>query len=1575
MAVDSAFKLTSLDGRPPRELAARLVAEPPLTFRIVSTDGSSAIVRPTTAMRVRTLYRIALTRQDGSAEAVWAAQTAGPLHVAETIPGDEATGVPVDTGIEITFDQPGVSPTDLASHFRITPTTKGRFEAAGRTIAFVPTTPLTKGRVYTVTVTHGLPLGGTGQVLASDKVFSFETSAVRTSEVTMNFARPFVEANPRERAAMTVFVDLPEAVKPPATIPITVHRLASMSAAMDALDEIRTAPTWTMVSTAAPVATAGLTRVAKASVKLNNGDQYLAWIQLPSRLDAGWYLVTETWGGVPRQTVLQVTDVATFTMLTATRSVVWVNDLATGQPAAGATVALGGHRLGATDDRGLLLATTPTATVADEAAPTDSVVVIRYGSRTAFQPVYVSRYCPSCAADSSTDHWWNMFTSDRSQYRSTDTVNAWGVLRDRDTDQVPASVSVIMLPEASSAAAPTPIASATAAPDASGAFAVRLSFANVPVGTYRLLLRTGGDEVGELWMHVATIVKPAYQLTVTTDRHALISGQAVTATVDAAFFEGTPVAGTQLSLFSDTYVGAYTATTDALGRASGPVKVLVNEDEQWLVTAVQAIPMLPEEAEIGAMSDVAVFRASALVDADALLGGTRLTVTGKVSDVAFDRFEARTVGALWDVDPRGAGRANATVKVRIVQITTIRRQTGTRYDFISKQVVPVYDYADQTSTVGTFTVRTGADGTFRLVRTVAGGDRSYAVYATYVDEASRSVTARGYAATPIRHEGTWAWLEAADAANATAEYSVGDAVRVRFKGGIDSPTVTRYLYAVTQRGLQYATVGTTPTFRTTFTAASMPNIGISAVRFNGYGYDTAVLAWHAAMRRSDKQLTVEVTSDRARYAPGDTATVSIRTLGPDGKPVSASAFVTVVDEKLYAMGAAVQGDPLEGLYLDVGSGIVGWAASHRTPADDEGDGKGDTTGGGGDGGRSDFRDWLVAQLVQTNANGRASVTVPLSDDLTSWHVSAAAVDRALDAGSGTGFLPVSLPFFVEATIAPEYLVADHPVIRVRGFGAGLASGDTVNFTVSSDTLLMSGVTVSAKAFQAAEIALPALSVGSHRIRIAATVGSGATARTDVLVRTFRVVQTRASRLETAWAPLDAATGIRTGAGLTRVTLVDAGRGRVVPILDELAWTSGGRSDVVLAARLANRVLVDEFGLPAPTPDVDEALDPYTGLEGGLPIVPYGSMNLDVTVLAAMTGDPDLRAGGLADALEAVWQDQGETRDRRLLALAGLAALGEPVLGDIRDAAEAPKLTVAEKIDIALGALALGDETLARSIERELLTTYGRRLGPWVRLDVSGPGDASLLTARLAIVAASLGDPVAADLDAWLVESPPRTTTVALARALAARGWAQRVAGASAKAALTVDGTRREVTVSPSEPVTVQLTPDQAAGARIEPVSGSVLVVTTWDNALDASSLTPAAGQKLERTVVPGGAIGPTDTVIVNLHVTLGPDARSECWRVVDLVPSGLAPISVRGIWNDEERPWTGVSPDVVDGQRVEFCVTRNPKQPVQVLRYVARVVDPGTYAWEPAVLQSTIVPDQGLAIEPTTVTIRGSSGS
>ena len=595
----------------------------------------------------------------------------------------------------------------------------------------------------------------------------------------------------------------------------------------------------------------------------------------------------------------------------------------------------------------------------------------------------------------------------------------------------------------------------------------------------------------------------------------------------------------ELSLSNDDEESDTRARTDALGDASGQVTLRMGSDEddydneQWTVTSVSAIPTLPEEAQIETSSEVAVFRATAMVDASATLVGTRVNITGKVSDVVFERFETAPPSELWDVDPRGAGRPDAAVQVKVVQSTPVRRLTGTRYDFITKQVEPVYDYTSREEVVSRQTVRTGADGAFRLAVTVKGGDRSYEVQATYTDEGQRRVTGSAWAGGLQESDNRSAWLEAADPEHELGEYSVGEEVRVKFVGGLEKAPVSRYFYAVAHRGLTYATVGTSPTFRTTFTAASVPSVRITAVRFNGYGYDLAVSSFRAQLRLADRTLTVQVTPDKARYRPGrdgerdDPDPRSGQEAGGGQRLRPGRGREAVRD------GRRVPGRPARGrCTTDVNEGIIAWAASHRTPGDDYGDGK-DTTGGGGDGdGRSDFRDWLVARMITTGIDGTARVTVPLSDDLTSWHVSAAAVDAALEAGSGTG-IPVGLPFFVEATMAPEYLVTDRPIIRVRGFGCALDSGSAVTFTVSSDTLLMSGVTVTAEAFKAAEVPLPPLKQGTHRVRITATAGSGSTLRSDTLTRTFDVVTTRTTRLETTWTALDRPVDVKAGSELTR----------------------------------------------------------------------------------------------------------------------------------------------------------------------------------------------------------------------------------------------------------------------------------------------------------------------------------------------------------------------------------------------------------------------------------------------------------
>ena len=453
-------------------------------------------------------------------------------------------------------------------------------------------------------------------------------------------------------------------------------------------------------------------------------------------------------------------------------------------------------------------------------------------------------------------------------------------------------------------------------------------------------------------------------------------------------------------------------------------------------------------------------------------------------------------------------------------------------------------------------------------------------------------------------------------------------------------------------------------------------------------------------------------------------------------------------------------------------------------------------------------------------------------------------------------------------------------------------------------------------------------------------------------------------------PLTGATPVEAGDGLTTLVVSDAGRGRVVPILDALVWTEPLRADQALAAALAGRTLRDAFGsVPFDVQARQGELSRFQQ-DSGVSVVPYASPALELSALAAMADDPRLDHEQLADYFANV---EATTRERTIWTLAGRAATGAAVQAQIRVLASADDLTVREQVALALAALAAGDEPLAARLERLVLNAHGARLGPWVRVTAADPNLEASLTARLAVVAASLGDPVAAEMDAFLDANPPTDTVVDLERALAAAGWAARVAPADASAWLTVDGQRRELRIDASTPVAVSLTPAQASTARLEPGTGSVLVTTTTAEPFDPDTLTPPDGQSITRSVTPGITVEATDIVRVDFTVQTGGRGTEGCWIVTDNAPSGIVPIPAPGEIYDEEAEVDDLRtlwPMDVTGQRVTFCVTRDPKHPTQHLRYLARVITPGEYRWEPTVLQSALIPEQGSSVPEVTFTIR-----
>lgn len=1589
VAPDTAFILRSLDGTPVVELASRIDVEPPIRLIAGVPDGDTLTLRPAGSLTADESYRFTLSRADGSIAQTWAVTAATELSLVGSIPGDHATDVPIDTAIELTFDQGGVAAADVEDHFAISPAATGRFESRGRSVTFIPDEPLRPSTIYSVTLTEGLPLAGTGQSMPGSRTIAFATKGTKAQQDVLWIERTLVDVAVGEVPIVegTFYERNRDGnLEIPATLAVTVHRLGTVEATIAAWRRLAAAEDWGDWAVAAdpPVATSGLERILTAEVALqqigNPDDQWsrAVLLRLPEALPRGWYVVTAETGGRSEQVLVQVANIAAFAEVTETRTAVWVNSVGTGEPIAGATVSLGAAPLGSTDRDGLLVAATPRGALA-AAADGTGFVTVRAEGRTLLVPLGPDYWWGY--GDPSNEDWWHVLVLDRQRLRPTDRVDAWGVVKARADGSVPEAVEVTM--ETWRGTDP-PVAAARARPLATGMFTVELPFRDAPVGDYQVVVRADGTVIDSQYVRIEPIIKPAFQVDVTTSRQAVVNGTTIDVGVAATFFEGTPVAGVDLRVGAagwwdeeeDARNPGIAARTDLDGRATVALPITIRAYDgdsdvwspQWERVAVRARPALPEEAGIQGQTSVAVFRSTALLDVEADLEGDQLLVTGSVHDVDFGAME-RLTSSNEDPDPRGDPRAGTAVRLKVIELRSVRTKTGTMYDPITKTVRPAYAYQARATDLGTRTVETMSDGTFRLAMDVAAG-RDYQVVARHSDEAGREIMAATWASSARIDAMDEPWLSGS-ADDGDARYAVGEAVSVEMLGGHPQPADDRYLFLVSSLGLRQAQVQAGPVFATAFRSAWVPSASIRGVRFTGSAYEVANGPYTFRLDTDTRTLTVQTVTDRDRYEPGDTVRLSVRVADGSGQPVSATVAVRAIDEKLYTVGAAQDVDVLDALYGTVPDGVVAVGWSHGigrlTPS-------GDTAGGDGGDVRSEFRDSVLFRVVPTGAEGRASVTFDLSDDLTSWRVSATAVDSDLRAGSGAVQVPVGLPFFVEATLAEEYLVADRPILRLRAYGSELAADAPITFTVSSTSLGLPATSVTARAFTAAALPLPELTVGRHSVRITASTGTGAARREDILVRTFTVVPTRTVATRTASAPLVAGFELEGGlTGFTKLFLTDSGRGRVVPTLLSMLHPFTARGDAALAASVARSVLVDGFGLPAA--DVGHAgpvdLAPYQS-EGAMGLLPYGSPDLELSALAAFAGDPALDRDRLQGYLN--WpplEEAARTREQRIVALAGRAALGEPVLDAIREAAAEPDLTPRERAWLSLAALAGGDEDLAANLERDLLADSGERLGSWVRVSPGDREETANVTALLAITAAGIGDPLAADMDAYLASVPPRDGLVVLQRALAARLWAKRTPAADAAAVLTVDGASRRLEIQASAPVVVSLTPSQLRRTRLEPVSGSILVTSSYEAPLDPAALDPHGISTFERTVSPAGTIGLDDVVVVEYHVVFGEDADLGCWRLTDFVPSGLAPIAGNApAWYPEgadrvvaEGPWR------VAGQRVDFCTSRPPDRSDTLLRYRARVVTPGAYAWEAVAIQSTAVPTWGRVIPATRVIV------
>jgi uncharacterized protein YfaS (alpha-2-macroglobulin family) len=553
---------------------------------------------------------------------------------------------------------------------------------------------------------------------------------------------------------------------------------------------------------------------------------------------------------------------------------------------------------------------------------------------------------------------------------------------------------------------------------------------------------------------VAEFRRPKFRVSVAADSVRLIAGDRLSARVEGRLLSGGAMAGAQ---------GRWT-----LRAVREPWQPGGTHWNGW-----RFVPELPSEQEEESIGEKSVATGAGTLDGKGLLpielarvealGGwpARVSVEGEVVDLDHQSSAARAVVLVLPGEvllgikrPASFVQASAGVDASVVAITpdgtpvagvgtrvqlvrrhwesVRRREVSGRYVFESREVSTTI--AEQEVTTGSEPVGVHFDlaesGEYVLV--VRGKDRrgNQLAAATWV-----YVFGVGFTPWRMDQENRIELVPERD------RYVAGERARILVKSPWERATA---LITVEKAGVLEARVeqlvGTMPTIEVPLDVEHIPNSFVSVVLLRGRieipadpeMIDPGRPAYRVGyceltVPPQGRKLDVTVATQKPSYRPGQSATATLRVTGEDGRPRRASVTLWAVDAGVLELTGYRAPDLMKTFYARRGLGICTAESRSRLIGRRSYGTKGDKPGGGGGREAADAevrRDFRALALwrgdLVTDEQGRATVTFPLPDSLTTYRLMAVALAGSEEFGSGEAEMLVSKPLGLEPAL-PRFL--------------------------------------------------------------------------------------------------------------------------------------------------------------------------------------------------------------------------------------------------------------------------------------------------------------------------------------------------------------------------------------------------------------------------------------------------------------------------------------------------------------------------------------------------------------------------
>jgi len=1587
---ETPFPTLSIDGHP----------QPTMTRE----DASTFRITPTIPLSHNAVYVFRLSRS-GHLDITWAFQTTVHFEITSTLPRNQSTGVPVNTGIEVNFSIPGE--TNISEHFSIYPHVEGRFIHRDNTAVFMPTSPLAHLQIYTVTLSAGVTLSDISEKTTAEQVFSFETQAVPTAPIRhwtarIHFSDLYAEFPSFAAPSVNFWFDYNRNAERP-IINMNIYRINDQAEAIAAADRIANAPRW---ASRPPidsfVDTSELRRVYSARIDSVQGRRWNETFTLSTTLPPGFYVLYATTDDSSNQMIIQITDLATQVIAGESTALVWVNDMTTGLPVGRANI------YDPMDNRTYQLSENGTVLIERDLLTGEYLIITADNGKESVVFIHSSAFQHSRHTGSSTDRYWTALQLDRTLFQRSDTLSFWGFVQNRRQEENITYVTAVITSNAWHHSRDTLYRQNISVEY--GAYYGEIRLPHLDPGSYSLTIFHSGMTLSSISFTVQDYVTPPYRLTISANRVAAFLDDEVTFTARTEFFEGTPVANLPLSyriggwnLYTS---GSGNTTTNFSGTAERAVTVATSSDYAQGQTHLtfDAETTLPEIGRVRRSASVRVFinDIHMRTQATRIEGDASLSVN--IHNITLDRLNSGT--AAYSGDFLCAPAANHIVEADIYRIYWERVRDGERYDFVTRRVIPRYRYVHREERLEQFTLTTNANGEASIDFQVPNNKNdSYQARITTIDGNGRTIhqdvfIGRDWSSFFRHSNDDEPFLYGARSAR--DGYDIGDEVELIIMSGVEPVTDGNFLFVVVQDEILSYHIGENPLIFT-FSDRHVPNTTVFAYHFNGHTYHTN---WQMSQRlhfnSSTRNMIITVETCQESYLPGDISTITITATDLNGNPKVANINISLVDEALFAL-RNYNVNTLARLYRNINERLRFSLATHNAfarvsiPEEEEEEdeifyisyemsydaaapaasmAEEDVTENDEETRiRERFDDTAVFKSLRTDADGSATFTFQLPDNITSWRITASGISTDLYAGNSVQNIQVTNPMFLHYTLNRTFLVGDVPYIGVNAFGTSLSGGEQVIFEVWCETAPDDIRTATGTSFERINIPLWEMAVeGQYALVVRATVDNG---YSDAVRHAYQVLNSHRNADTAMFYEVTTATVFNVNPqGLTNITFIDHGRGQFLNTLMSMRWHRGARIEGFIVRREATKLIESHFPdirLFGNTGGFD--VQDYQTPSGGIAMLPYADANLQTTVMLMPFIMDEINAHALRSYLRNIMYES--SMDNRMLALYGLAMLGEPVLLDLQNYAKVEYLSIRNVAYVALGFIAMGDTLSAFNLYTNRIAPSIQAVAPYYRVNV-GTHRRNILdaTSVVALLAAQLGMPQSMGLHNYAAKYHTDQLTLNLERLAFIIHQIENFADTPASITYTLFGEevtrdlsgRRQFTLRiPAENMhefnIVSVTGDVGAVSivripleDIEPVENDIIIHRRFFN----------AGSPVMANTFEQG-----DIIRVEISIEYPENAVRGSYVITDFLPAGLVLVqnSARfGNRNHTSGYWRHAT---AEGQRITFFDFNGWFDGVHTYYYYARVINPGTFRAEGTMVQSLGVREYLSIGECAVLTIRG----